>query len=78
MANIFNLDFFILALDGIYFPTMSIKISIISLGAHGITAIVAQPQQNALSILDIATLAFMHFRMQLQHLDFYKSVSSKE
>jgi len=56
---------------------MSIKISIISLGAYGITAIVAQPQQNAQSIMDIATLVFA-FLMQLQHLDFYKSMYSKE
>ena len=48
-------------LNGIYFSTMSVKITIISLGAYGITAIVAQPQQNAQSILDIATLVFLHF-----------------
>jgi hypothetical protein len=40
---------------------MSVKISIISLGPYGITAIVAQPQQNAQSILDIVTLVFLHF-----------------
>ena len=48
-------------LNGIYFPTMSVKISIISLGAYGITAFVAQPQKNAQSILDIATLVFAFF-----------------
>ena len=56
---------------------MSVKISIISLGAYGITAFVAQPQKNAQSILDIATLVFA-FLMQLQYLDIYKSVYSKE
>ena len=34
---------------------------IISSGAYDITAIVAQPQQNAQSIMDIATLVFLHF-----------------
>ena len=48
-------------LNGIYLSTMSVKISIIPLGAYGITAIVAQPQQNAQSILDIATLVFVFF-----------------
>jgi len=56
---------------------MSVKLSIIPLGAYGITAIVAQPQQNPQSILDIATLLFA-FLMQLQYFDFYKSVYSKE
>jgi len=64
-------------LNGIYLSTMSVKISIISLGAYGINAIVAQPQQNAQSVLDIATLVFA-FLMQLQYFDFYKSVYLKE
>jgi len=55
------LTFSILALDGIYFPIMSVKISIISLEAYDITAVIAQPQQNAHPILDIATLLFCIF-----------------
>jgi len=55
------LTFFILAWDGIYFPIMNVKISMISLGAYGITVVFAQPQQNAQSILDIATLVFAFF-----------------
>ena len=55
------LTFFILAWDGIYFPIMNVKISMISLGAYGITVVFAQPQQNAQSILDIATLVFVFF-----------------
>jgi len=40
---------------------MGIKISTISLGAYGITVVYCSTQPNAQSILDIATLVFLHF-----------------
>jgi hypothetical protein len=55
------LTFSILALDGIYFPIMSVKISIISLGGIWHHCCYCSTPTKCSAILDIATLVFLHF-----------------